>query len=178
MSRVIATGNLRAHKATPCDWLSDIMVSVADEGDAFTFSFHLVGDIEEIALPEHPSHERRDGLWETTCFEAFLDFGDGHYGEYNFAPAGDWAAYRFTGYRDGMSAWEVGAPQISAEGHDYMMLITAKIAKPDMPVLRIGLAAVIADWDGEKSYWALRHPSEKPDFHHDDCFGITLKAGE
>jgi hypothetical protein len=178
MSRVIATGNLWAHPDTPCDWLSDIMVSVTDEGESLLFTYHVVGEIGEICLPEHPSQNRRDELWKTTCFEAFLDFGDGQYGEYNFAPAGDWAAYRFSGYRDGMTQWDVPAPEMSAEGHDYMLLISAKIAKPDQPILRMGLTAVIEDWDGEKSYWALRHPPEKPDFHHDDCFAITLAAGQ
>lgn len=178
MSRVIATGNLWAHGDTPCDWLSDIMVTVTDEGDALTIAYHVVGEIDDMKLPEEVSHQRQDELWKTTCFEAFLGFEDGSYAEYNFAPAGDWAAYRFSGYREGMTNMDVAAPEISAEGNDYMLLITAKIQKPDLPIARLGLAAVIEDWDGEKSYWALRHPPEKPDFHHADCFAISLAAGQ
>jgi hypothetical protein len=178
MSRVIATGNLRAHGDTPCEWLSDIMVTVTDEGDALTIAYHAVGDIEEMKLPEEVSHQRRDELWKTTCFEAFLGFADGGYAEYNFAPAGDWAAYHFSGYREGMTQADVPAPEISAEGNDYMLLITAKIKKPDAAITRLGLAAVIEDWDDEKSYWALRHPDGKPDFHHADCFAVTLAAGQ
>jgi len=41
---------------------------------------------------------------------------------------------------------------------------------------RIGLSAVIEETDGTKSYWALRHPPGKPDFHHPDCFALTLGA--
>jgi hypothetical protein len=33
---------------------------------------------------------------------------------------------------------------------------------------RIGLAAVIEDTSGHKSYWALVHPPGKADFHHSD----------
>ena len=62
MSRVIATGNLWAHGDTPCDWLSDIMLTVADEGDALTISYHAVGEIDEMRLPEEVSHQRRDEL--------------------------------------------------------------------------------------------------------------------
>ena len=35
---------------------------------------------------------------------------------------------------------------------------------------RLGLAAVIEETSGRKSYWALAHPPGKPDFHHPDCF--------
>lgn len=177
MSRVIATGNLWAHGDTPCDWLSDIMVTVTDEDDALTIAYHVVGEIDDMKLPEQVSRQRKDELWKTTCFEAFLGFADGSYAEYNFAPAGDWAAYRFAAYREGMENLDVAAPEISAEGDDYMLLVTAKIAKPDAPIARLGLTAVIEDWDGEKSYWALRHAPEKPDFHHADGFAITLAVG-
>ena len=42
--------------------------------------------------------------------------------------------------------------------------------------LRIALSAVIEEIDGTKSYWALRHPPGPPDFHHRDCFALTLGA--
>ena len=34
----------------------------------------------------------------------------------------------------------------------------------------IGLTAVIETATGAKSYWALHHPAEKPDFHHRNGF--------
>jgi len=42
----------------------------------------------------------------------------------------------------------------------------------------VGLSAVIEEIDGTKSYWALRHPPGPPDFHHPDCFALTLPAPE
>jgi hypothetical protein len=42
--------------------------------------------------------------------------------------------------------------------------------------LRLGLAAVIEDKTGIFSYWALRHPSAKPDFHHPDSLVLELPA--
>ena len=48
--------------------------------------------------------QRRDELWTTTCFEAFLAIPDQPgYWEINLAPNGDWALYRFEGYRSGQS---------------------------------------------------------------------------
>jgi hypothetical protein len=32
--------------------------------------------------------------------------------------------------------------------------------------MEIGLTAVIETTDGQFSYWALHHPTERPDFHH------------
>ena len=38
------------------------------------------------------------------------------------------------------------------------------------------ITAVIEEADGTKSYWALRHPAGKPDFHHPDCLALELPA--
>jgi len=38
------------------------------------------------------------------------------------------------------------------------------------------ITAVIEEADGTKSYWALRHPSAQPDFHHADGFALELPA--
>ncbi len=40
--------------------------------------------------------------------------------------------------------------------------------------LKLGLSVVIEDVDGNLTYWALAHPSDKPDFHHPDSFVLTL----
>ena len=42
------------------------------------------------------------------------------------------------------------------------------------PLQRARLAAVIEATDGSLSYWALAHPSDKPDFHHPDSFVLEL----
>jgi hypothetical protein len=41
---------------------------------------------------------------------------------------------------------------------------------------RMNLAAVIVERGGEKSYWAIAHPADKPDFHDPACFAATLPA--
>jgi hypothetical protein len=40
--------------------------------------------------------------------------------------------------------------------------------------LTLALSAVIEDEDGVLSYWALKHPAGKPDFHHRDAFALEL----
>jgi hypothetical protein len=47
--------------------------------------------------------QRADELWKTTCFELFLSVsGQGDYYELNFSPSGNWNAYHFDSYREGM----------------------------------------------------------------------------
>jgi hypothetical protein len=40
--------------------------------------------------------------------------------------------------------------------------------------LHVGLSAVVKETSGRQSYWALAHPSGKPDFHHSDCFALEV----
>jgi hypothetical protein len=43
--------------------------------------------------------------------------------------------------------------------------------------LRLGLAAVIEELDGARSYWALRHAPGAPDFHHVEGLALRLEPG-
>jgi len=49
---------------------------------------------------------------------------------------------------------------------------------PQSRPLRLGLSAVVEDVDGILSYWALRHPLGKPDFHHADAFALQMRHSE
>lgn len=118
------------------------------------------------------SGERRDQLWRTTCFEAFLGVPDSPaYREWNFAPSGDWAAYAFDDYRAGMRPAEVAAPPyIRLEDNLTWWTLGATIAVPAGEALRLGLSAVLEEQDGTTSYWALAHGDGPPDFHAPACF--------
>ena len=68
-------------------------------------------DLAALRLPEPRPAVRTDGLWRHSCFEAFIGHGGARdYWEYNFSPSGAWAAYHFTGYREGMAPLLKGAP--------------------------------------------------------------------
>ena len=73
--------------------------------------FGVGAPAERFVIPQVVDPARADELWRTTCFEAFLRPAGGNaYQEWNFAPSGEWAAYDFSGYRDGMAPAEVAAP--------------------------------------------------------------------
>jgi hypothetical protein len=119
-----------------------------------------------------------EGLWRHTCMEVFVAHDPpGHYLEFNLAPSGQWAAYRFSGYRAGMAPLAAPrAPRIEVRTQSERLLLSAVV---DLPLdlsgkLRLGISAVVEDTQGTLSYWALRHAGERPDFHHPDSFGFEL----
>jgi hypothetical protein len=141
--------------------------------------YSLKGDIARVVVP--PPQPARIGwkLWRHTCCEAFIRPEGGEaYWEFNFSPSGEWAAYAFGGYREGAALAEAALdPQIALERDagklDLYALLDLRRLSISGP-LRLGLSAVIEEQDGNVSYWALRHPAARPDFHHADSFALGL----
>jgi hypothetical protein len=138
--------------------------------------FGVGAPAERFVIPEAAESERADELWKTTCFETFLrPLGEENYREWNFAPSTRWASYEFTSYREGMTPAEIDAPPyIRMEDNMTWWALGATIAVPADTNWKLGLSAVLEEKDGTKSYWALAHPGEKPDFHDPGCFAAHL----
>ena len=124
-----------------------------------------------------------DKLWRHTCFEAFITAEDDPaYVECNFSPSSAWATYRFARYRTRMAApVPVEPPRITLQTKPDSLVLDARLrlgefTKHPLRPLRIGLTAVIEDKAGGLSYWALRHPRSKPDFHHRGGFILHLAS--
>ena len=136
--------------------------------------YRVEGRIGDLLLPATTLPARADELWQHSCLEAFLRGEDGYH-EINFSPSTQWAAYQFDHYRQGMRDADIASPNIetitTADLFDLRVAI-------DLPpgANRLGLAAVIEEMSGRKSYWALAHPPGAPDFHHSDCFALDLAA--
>ena len=169
---------LKLHPDSRAFAVTQIEVEVAHpSASRLVLSYTLTGNLHDVRMPPVTAPTRGEKLWRHTCFEAFLRAPDDAYYEFNFAPSTQWAAYRFTGYRTGMSAaTDITAPTIEGRSNPgrYTLQATLDLDRlPDLPRLggcRLGLSAVIEDADGGMSYWALAHPRGKPDFHHADCF--------
>lgn len=138
--------------------------------------FGVSAPADRFVIPPIAEPWRADELWRTTCFEAFVaPAGGDSYREWNFAPRGNWAAYDFTGYREGMAKADVRSPPyIRMEDNFTWWTVGATIAVAADQNWDFALSAVLEEKDGTKSYWALAHPPEKPDFHSRDCFIATL----
>ncbi|QIG80441.1 DOMON-like domain-containing protein [Stakelama tenebrarum] len=148
--------------------------------DLLEIEYSVTGKVEALRVAELAVPERRDALWRTTCFEAFVRPGRAkHYREYNFAPSRNYAIYDFERYREGMAVADSAVPpRIFVDSDSDRLSVTAMVDPGDWWVAgsRWGLSAVIEDRDGGISHWALAHPSEKPDFHDPSCFALQLPA--
>src|SRR5689334_3618154 len=113
--------NLVPHPATPPSEPFKVWVNVehsaAFGATATTNIWFGIGAVaSRFVIPEPAEPIRRDELWQTTCFEAFLRVPGGTaYREWNFAPSGAWAAYDFTGPREGRTNADVAPPYIRVE---------------------------------------------------------------
>ena len=161
---------LKPHPTTPGPDI-DITVQMERRGGRLWLRYVVDGDVEGMEWPA-PAWGRADDLWKHTCFEIFVRTADG-YREFNLSPSGQWASYRFDGYREGMAqAAEVADAPLLDAGADHVGLETVIDLPPGARAL--GLSAVIEAADGRISYWALAHPSDKPDFHHPGSFVLDL----
>lgn len=174
--------NLVAHpvsSALPSAW----QIESNTESNELTLDivYRIRGDLRKLEIPEHcASPSRMDNLWQETCFEVFLRRKNQpcRYIEFNLAPSGHWALYRFSGYRKDLERPEAHDPpitrtEIQAEGMSLIAKIpwhTINDTLSGGQPLETGLSVILKEKSGEMGYWAINHPSEKPDFHHPDSF--------
>lgn len=138
-----------------------------------------VDGVGKLVVPPFSGKGRADNLWQTTCFELFMmpRDGSGRYSEFNLSPSERWAAYDFADYREGMAERPFQRePDCAMRTGLATAIFDASLPRAQVPEApcSIGLAAVIEEEGGVKSYWALSHHKEVPDFHDPACFMAAL----
>jgi hypothetical protein len=177
----LQTYELKPHPAFAPAEVHSVTVRWAELPDRRLMLRYRVDGCSRLVLPRYRGNGRGEGLWKTTCFELFLDDGEGRYREYNFSPNGQWAAYAFSSYRNLDADFRPRAtPEIKHETGSTVFVQTVFLDRRELEGAQTAaLAAVIEENDGRLSYWAMAHPDEKPDFHDPACFRIPLApAGE
>ena len=109
---------LRLHPDSRCAAATHIDVDVArPAAGSLLLSYVVMGSINDLRLLPIVAAARSDDLWRHTCFEAFVGTSPGApYYELNFSPSTQWAAYRFSSHRTGMSvATEISAVRIETQ---------------------------------------------------------------
>src|SRR5690242_755453 len=88
---------LIAHRDTPTDAVGSVEVRVVRSADGpLALKYVIAGDLGRVRVPPRARKSVAERLWQHTCCEMFVrrtSFAGYH--ELNFAPSGEWAAYRF-----------------------------------------------------------------------------------
>lgn len=171
----VDTHRLVAHPDTPCTAVHGLQarIAAAPAGDGWRLRFELQAELDALRLPpSSPAPGPADDLWRHTCLEAFIGSdGDAAYLELNFSPSGDWAAYAFRSPRERAGAGHLDiTPRLRWSRAAGSLVLDAWLPRAlgsalPQPPRRLGLSAVIEPADGPLSYWALAHPTARPDFH-------------
>ena len=174
--------NLVPHPATPPSDLELKVWAKVEHAGALgatattSIWFGIGAPADRFVIPPPVEPARAEDLWQSTCFEAFLQAAhEGGYREWNFAPSGRWSAYEFAKYRADRTDADVAAPYVRIEDNLTWWALGATIAVDAGIEWLLGLSAILEEKDGTKSYWALAHPDgDKPDFHDPVCFAARL----
>lgn len=164
---------LELHRDFTCRPASAIAAEIdLSPSGLLRFGYRVTGDLDLLHVPPAVTPARLDNLWQTTCFEAFIQPGQGEaYYEFNLSPSTAWATYHFTSPRQDMrDALEIPAPRIETMATAAGFQLGAEV---DLPLdvfsigrpWRVSMTAVIEDTSGAKSYWALAHPPGAAEFH-------------
>jgi hypothetical protein len=178
---------LSCHPETPTDAVRGIAARVSGTpGGRLAVTYVIEGDLDRVRVPAPCAPRVGNRLWRHTCCEVFIasKARPGYY-EFNLSPSGEWAVYAFDGYRsrrEGGLPADGPAPEMTVRRAAGTLELEGVIGLDRLPELAPGapialaLAAVVEASDGALSYWALRHPPGKPDFHHADAFALELKG--
>lgn len=162
-----------------CGVVSSIAFAAKPIETGLRLHYELRGDIARVKRAADRGGTRRDELWQTTCFELFVQAQDRRgYAEFNIAPNGDWAAYQFDGYRENMRQADVPPPLVETRMEDGCMTVQVEVSTHSLGMeaqgILLGPAVIIETLDSVRSYWALHHPADRPDFHLAQNFQISL----
>ena len=168
---------------TPFHWPEDsrptLTGRLAIANGTLRIEYEISGLDHPAILPApSPKPTRRLQLWQHTCFELLwgpLDHPN--YWELNASPAGHWNILALADYRRGMTEEPRIAARIIAQCRPQGLSLscTVPIAALEYPgPYRLAPAAIIRLAGGERTFWAIHHPGEAPDFHHPLSFTLTI----
>lgn len=158
--------------------LASVVVTVRRRESSLFIRCRMLGDISGVQISGNLPAARADNLWRHTCAELFLGVADNQdYCEFNFSPSTQWAAYQFSGYRNGMQVLQCQPPCIQLSRSERSLDWHITLELPDkyrtLP-LQTGLCMVVEDQAGKCSYWALQHHGLQPDFHRREGWSFRI----
>jgi hypothetical protein len=160
----------------------DITGRLSTDAETATIHYLVTGDIADVKFPPvNQQAQRRDNLWQSTCFELFVSAaGSKEYWEYNLSPSHDWAVFHFTDYRQDKSdnpvTQDLTVTTQRTNNKRFELRCTIELPQAvKTQKMELGVSAVIQDVHDKLYYYALIHCKETADFHHRDSFIIGVE---
>ena len=172
------THELKAHPAYPPLAVTGVQARViGHDADWLRLRWRIEGSTR-LVVPPFAGKGRANELWQATCFEMFLmpDGGEA-YSEWNFSPSERWNAYDFSEYRDGMIERDSPRePSCTMRLGSSFAIFDASVPTAALPSgeSAMGLTCILEEEGGIKSFWAIAHGKDQPDFHDPACFAARL----
>lgn len=155
--------------------------SIGRLSNRFSICYSLTGALSELVIPPPADiPERKNNIWQETCFEFFLGLMDNdRYWEFNFSPSGHWNVYRFKAYREDKqeeTAFTSLPFNVSSSADAFLLHLEIDLNKiiPAGEPLKAGIGAVLKHRGGNMTHWALAHIGQQADFHNRESFIIAL----
>ena len=167
--------------STPVTSIEEVSGSISLHNGYLVITYRVIGDIRSINMPQpQASPIRRDGLWQESCFECFVQgVGREDYNEVNLSSNGDWNVYHFPRYRTGMveeSTIDNIDSTISVEPDKVVIHCSVPLhgSHEMTSSVQVGISCILLHRSNTMSYWSLIHPGQKPDFHDSRAFRMKL----
>jgi hypothetical protein len=175
------TLNLRPFESNTETQEIRLSANVVRSKDMLNCRFELIDSKRLIRVPDVKSKPVRvKGLWNSTCFEVFWkNLKESSYWELNVSPSLNWNVYSFLSYRSDVEKEDFSFKSINSSIEKENSFATSLILSFNIDLdncnskfqdIAVSCAAVLEHRSGIKSYWAFKHPSSKPDFHHVESF--------
>ncbi|WP_374489492.1 DOMON-like domain-containing protein [Zoogloea sp.] len=168
--------SLLPHPTSPATPGESLEVTLRPDGQGgLQLHYLLKGAFANWQLPSGNLDPKR--LWAATCFELFVGRpGSSLYREFNFSPTGQWMRFDFSDYRQHSGSGRGPAPALHWEQSPDALSLWVFLPAATLPPgpRQLGITAVVLNAAGQPAYWALAHPTPRPDFHHRGGWTINL----
>lgn len=172
---------LSPHPAFPISFPITVSVDYQWKKQNLRISFYAQGDTSQIKGLSNSKtlQSRKNELWKTTCFEAFLKpKTQEHYWEINLNSSGDWNFYFLEAYRKNLieeTQAHVSSFQATLTKGIFHLEIETYLPFLNHESIWISPCVILESQKGEKSYWSIHHPESQPNFHASGSFVHELK---
>lgn len=166
--------------------IESVGVELRTRPSSWLLRYEVMGDLTNLFVPTERGTEP---LWARTCFELFMRSPETPwYWEWNFCPSGAWNFFAMRAPRRHEQPFCAGNAGIEGlhwvRPDERTACLFVKLSPPPSPLaetlwyspekLHVSPTVILKPTAGANTYWALKHPTDKPDFHRADLYSEPL----